>query len=294
MIGMGNLRIFLVFFVTVVLINIRDVQSDDDDNSIKLKRISVSKSFMRHMWTSPVQQFSLVESGILDAWKLNNIREDILRYYQDFKSKSINNHDERNGIPSDATISDMFYIEQQSSDLKYKQCLLNNNRGSCVSDRPKIFQQLSYVFLEAATAYLQENYLPLSTIIEDDTSSAKEVAVRTKIFAWTSLHANGTHHAPHHHVDSVISGVIYVNVPKTGTGDLIFYDPRGSLPPFGKTLHIAPKSGDLVLFPGYLVHSVEPTLSSNETRISISFNCYGSWEGVSDVNIAYVTEPLQQ
>jgi hypothetical protein len=68
--------------------------------------------------------------------------------------------------------------------------------------------------------------------------------------------------------------------------DIEFSDPRGSLPPFGKSLRLTPRQGDLVLFPGYLSHTVHPTLTRSE-RVSVSFNFHGDWDILSDVNQGY-------
>jgi hypothetical protein len=68
-------------------------------------------------------------------------------------------------------------------------------------------------------------------------------------------------------------------------------------------LHIRPQAGDLVLFPGYLMHSVEPSLLAQAScsgdqcsaeawqalRISVSFNYDGSWELLSDINAGYAS-----
>jgi hypothetical protein len=67
---------------------------------------------------------------------------------------------------------------------------------------------------------------------------------------------------------------------------VVFEDPRGSLPPFGKTVHVVPKVGQLIIFPSWLVHSVLPTLTATP-RISVSFNYDGQWELTSDINQAF-------
>jgi hypothetical protein len=90
---------------------------------------------------------------------------------------------------------------------------------------------------------------------------------------------------PHHHPTNKLVGVYYIIVPKN-SGDLVMHDPRGSIiwqdpqartdvdwcssRPFHK---ITPKPGDLILFPGYLIHSVETNLST-EMRLSIVIDIY--------------------
>lgn len=85
--------------------------------------------------------------------------------------------------------------------------------------------------------------------------------------------------SPHNHTGAILVGVYYIQVPPN-SGDILLHDPRGvninwpdpdiksNERPF---VRITPSAGDLLLFPGYLVHSVEPNLS-NETRISLAIN----------------------
>ena len=61
-------------------------------------------------------------------------------------------------------------------------------------------------------------------------------------------------------------------------------DPRGYAPPFGLRHAYNPKPGQLVLFPSYMPHSVEPTIGT-DPRISYAFNIPGEWYEIADVNI---------
>jgi uncharacterized protein (TIGR02466 family) len=90
---------------------------------------------------------------------------------------------------------------------------------------------------------------------------------------------------PHHHPTNRLVAVYYVLVPEK-SGDLVMHDPRGSViwqdpgartdidwcssRPFHK---ITPTPGSLIIFPGYLVHSVETNLSK-EMRLSIALDIY--------------------
>lgn len=243
---------------------------------------------MRQMWQTPVAQFSLLGRGIL-AEDLDRLSSEILDYYYTFLESSMASTSE-----ADASISDLFYRAQQAEDLEFKTCVLQSqskkDRSNCVSQRPSLFADLSRLFLYALNAYLVENYLPVLPINHNSPSlsSLPNDHPLWKVFAWTSLHGNGSYHPAHHHVDSSISAVLYIKTPP-GSGDLVFHDPRGSLPPFGKTLHVNPQAGDLVLFPGYLLHTVEPTITKGLHRISVSFNFQGDWSLLGDVNSAYYT-----
>jgi uncharacterized protein (TIGR02466 family) len=90
---------------------------------------------------------------------------------------------------------------------------------------------------------------------------------------------------PHHHPTNKLVAVYYIIVPKE-SGDLVMHDPRGSIiwqdpkartdvtwcssRPFHK---ITPVPGSLLIFPGYLVHSVETNLSPH-MRLSIVIDIY--------------------
>jgi len=86
---------------------------------------------------------------------------------------------------------------------------------------------------------------------------------------------------PHFHAESILVGVYYLRVPDN-SGDILFHDPRGSVnwvdPQTDKFptsvrpfYRYKPEPGTLLLFPGYLVHSVEANLS-NEVRFSIAIS----------------------
>ena len=105
---------------------------------------------------------------------------------------------------------------------------------------------------------------------------------KTKITnMWAIINKGGAANGRHHHGNSSLSAAYYVRAPKN-SGDIVFYDPRpapvyshpiSNKPNFlnAMTNSISPIEGLLVLFPGYLDHSVNENLS-NEERIVISFN----------------------
>jgi uncharacterized protein (TIGR02466 family) len=93
----------------------------------------------------------------------------------------------------------------------------------------------------------------------------------------------GQNNSPHHHPDCMLAVVYYVKVsPKSG--DILLHDPRGSIlwqDPQARTdvtwqsyrpYHkITPVEGQLLIFPGYVIHSVENNLS-DELRLSIAIS----------------------
>lgn len=99
--------------------------------------------------------------------------------------------------------------------------------------------------------------------------------------AWANVNPPGGLNSAHTHPNNYLSGVYYVDIP-AGTGQIRFSDPRPQaqviLPPTVEqtafntnevTVDVMP--GRLVLFPGWLTHSV-PVNRSEAERISIAFN----------------------
>lgn len=94
---------------------------------------------------------------------------------------------------------------------------------------------------------------------------------------WLNIHRqNGFNHV-HVHSGGWYSGVFYLKCSEN-SGNITFTDPRpGAEMSFyhqqtrGQLHTIKPKVGDLILFPSWLPHLVEPNCDT-ETRISVSFN----------------------
>jgi len=98
---------------------------------------------------------------------------------------------------------------------------------------------------------------------------------------WANVNAPGAEHRPHSHPNNYLSGVYYVQVAE-GADSINFHDPRPQVgiirPPVRELtaenadqVTVMVKDGDLLLFPGWLQHSVDANLS-RRPRISISFN----------------------
>jgi uncharacterized protein (TIGR02466 family) len=101
--------------------------------------------------------------------------------------------------------------------------------------------------------------------------------------AWANVSGPGAFNMPHVHGGTYWAAVYYVRVGDGEGGELVLHDPR--MP--GLRMHapgvrfknlgpevraeIKPEAGLLVLFPGWLSHSVEPWQGSGE-RISVAMN----------------------
>ena len=123
--------------------------------------------------------------------------------------------------------------------------------------------------------------LPAIEKVMNDMGWDKEKQTAKISNMWAIINTGGAANLRHQHGNSTISGAYYVKAPNN-CGDIVFYDPRPapvySHPVSNKpnllnamSNSISPIEGLLVLFPGYLDHSVNENLSDEE-RIVISFN----------------------
>ena len=97
---------------------------------------------------------------------------------------------------------------------------------------------------------------------------------------WVNINPPGAFNAPHDHSGFALSGVYYASVPPEGRGGAIeFLDPRANAnaytiegaASFHRKFVINPKSGNLLVFPSYLIHWVQPNEESTD-RITVAFN----------------------
>ena len=113
--------------------------------------------------------------------------------------------------------------------------------------------------------------------------------------SWLNWTEQGQFHHMHNHPNSLISGVFYVNANKEAD-KIYFYKSEYSqiqISPAEWNIYNSARwwfsvgSGDLILFPSSLMHSVE-TVSGNETRISIAFNTFPVGHLGEEAGLTYV------
>jgi uncharacterized protein (TIGR02466 family) len=99
--------------------------------------------------------------------------------------------------------------------------------------------------------------------------------------SWMNVNPNGSDHKIHNHANSIFSGVYYIDVPH-GTSGLTFHSTRKPMLDIfpleynefnspSWTINVA--SGDVVLFPSEIYHSVQ-TNPCKENRTCIAFNSF--------------------
>ncbi|MFJ6438582.1 TIGR02466 family protein [Streptomyces sp. NPDC091416] len=96
--------------------------------------------------------------------------------------------------------------------------------------------------------------------------------------SWASVYRPGDRHEAHFHPNTALSAVYYVTAPNLC--EINFLDPRPNVDYFDSGISLAGdshrtritcKPGELVIFPGWLRHSV-PTFHEESKRISIAWN----------------------
>jgi uncharacterized protein (TIGR02466 family) len=117
---------------------------------------------------------------------------------------------------------------------------------------------------------------------------------------WTNINPKYAFNRHHTHPHALWSGVYYVHTPEN-CGLLYFTDPRPQtqiLTPYydpsrrkadtWNEVHYQPMEGRMIVFPAWLVHTVQPNLSEKEgrdgDRISVSFNFYQRRKGLENPN----------
>ena len=103
------------------------------------------------------------------------------------------------------------------------------------------------------------------------------------LWTWASVHNEGGRHPLHDHPDTLVAGTFYIHAPPDA-GRIVFHDPRRAISDTSSTarvegtnIAVKPVPGMVVLFPPWVGHEVEPTMSGEE-RVAISFNLRGKWK----------------
>lgn len=131
-----------------------------------------------------------------------------------------------------------------------------------------------------AASRIREHALKLANA---NTTIGRGAELAWKIVAWANVNGAGAGNSPHVHGANYWSAVYYVKVGEGEGGRLRLHDPR--LPALRMhspvlrftdagpevTHHIRPKAGQMLLFPAWLLHSVE-AWEGCDHRISIAMN----------------------
>lgn len=113
--------------------------------------------------------------------------------------------------------------------------------------------------------------------------------------SWVNYTEQGQDHHKHTHPNSWLSGVVYINADPNYDKIYFHNEPYKFISPIAKEHNpfncvswaFPVKTGDVIIFPSDIPHSVE-TKAGNNTRVSLAFNSFvkgivGSYEGTTEL-----------
>ena len=153
-----------------------------------------------------------------------------------------------------------------------------HSKGNLFAPAQRQFPEMREAVTRALFAYIAKVFAYTGPI---------EIALN----GWTVINrGGGDFNVPHNHAANLLSGALYIAVPDGMRGGaIVFQDPRLNLnahetegmrklaikPPWMRTsINVTPKAGEILVFPSWLMHFVEPfTCDDPEgVRIVVSFN----------------------
>lgn len=162
--------------------------------------------------------------------------------------------------------------------LDYKEEVRENTGNITTNDvfvlEKERLSNIKMLVEEALNDYLHQVYEPINDLKLKSTIS------------WLNFTEKNQYHHKHNHHNSFVSGCLYINADrksdcivftKRATGDN-FQLQSSEYNPFNSNEFTVPVgTGDLVLFPSNLIHSV-PKTNHDYTRVSLAFNSFFSGE----------------
>jgi len=214
------------------------------------------------LWSTPILKRTLLTDQTINE----ALAKTILKEYEIFKTSA-----GWNGSRSSTSkngVNDLFFAYQKLS-------------WNDVADSKKLWSPLQdSKIIEGLISAIRDLSIKYLAAADPDHDNSKQ-ADALEIFMWAGIHEGCVSHVAHYHPDSAISGTYYVAVPEN-SGELILSDPRGLLPPFGRSHIHNPKAGEVILFPSWLRHEVSPSCSVKSPRIALSFNVIGEISATND------------
>tara|TARA_R100001594_G_scaffold63075_1_gene97523 strand:+ start:5224 stop:5838 length:615 start_codon:yes stop_codon:yes gene_type:complete len=138
-------------------------------------------------------------------------------------------------------------------------------------------------------------YPPIRDITEEIKIFLHEVIQKEKykinkimtLEAWANLYRKNDHAIPHHHGKGVIACVYFVSIPKDSKSRFLLYNKNfnamSEKDENKEVLAVNINEGDIILFPGPMVHSVTNN-QSNKERITVAINYECLWHNKRETN----------
>ena len=174
------------------------------------------------------------------------------------------------------------YISKLDRELTSKELLfvdkikldIHNNEGNKTSNDNYVLNNKSFKNLKEDLDLRVQDYF--SKIL-----STTDAVTPYITQSWLNYTETNQYHHKHHHTNSLVSGVFYVNCDEAHDKIKFFNDKHNIIKPEVKdwnlynseTWWFPVKTGDVILFPSSLNHMVE-TKEGTNTRISLAFNVF--------------------
>jgi uncharacterized protein (TIGR02466 family) len=138
----------------------------------------------------------------------------------------------------------------------------------------KSLEYLEKLILTAMQKYDESLIKPNSIYLNSNFYQKFNIS-KPLIHTWINVNSKNGYNISHNHGGSFLSGVVYLQSTDTG---FIEFEPLNYIYKinhpmwyYNGSAKYYPKDGDVIIFPSYLVHRVEPNPSDRD-RINIAFN----------------------
>ena len=149
--------------------------------------------------------------------------------------------------------------------------LIDKNDNQTLID---LITNLTLTYGQIVTSHVQDDIALTDDAIEKLKKEENEFVAQIQSIWYVKMKA-GDFHILHEHSTSgaTFSGAIYLDVPELPwpQGNINWIPPGGENTMYNGTWQLSPKSGDIIMWPAWLLHTVYPFKSDKE-RIMISFN----------------------
>ena len=161
-------------------------------------------------------------------------------------------------------------------DTYLQKCLeMESNTGVCLSNVGG-YQSQSFSANEFKNKFSEIHDVVVNCINEIGKDTQSKYVLGS---SWVNINRKHNYNTSHVHPQSSISGCVYLKT-NLDSGRIIFqnptpsqhYDINDTVDGFFGTYWRNPVVGEIIMFPSYLTHYIEPN-TSEDVRVSIAFNC---------------------
>ena len=178
------------------------------------------------------------------------------------------------------TLKNVGTEEQRADLLKHVLDHKKTNEESLVASNPGCWRQRcaypNMGWLMDALTNLLHSTIKYYSDVDFVFNKLSETIKKTDIEAWVNVNSIGAGNTLHSHKGVSFACVYYLQ--SKDTGNLVFSNPANilshdchTLSPFVHPKAVVPDDGDLIMWPSWVPHLVEPNMSDKD-RINLAFN----------------------